>query len=175
VVAALVVAGSRKRTAERNRRTAQEIRQDAEARAASLPEADREAQAAQQRAAQARAEAERAEREAAEAAQARDMEQAAHEDRVREADRLDPDVDHRDPAYAPETAPTAHEPEPRFDTQTGEPLDPEAGDTPGAAAPGAAAPGASAPGAHAARPGDEAGTPHPAPNTEPHQTPPPPR
>ena len=111
VVAALVVAGSRRRTTERHRVAAQEIRQDAGGQTASLQEADRqaaladeEARAAQERVARAQAEADRARREAAEAARARDMELATHEDRIREADRLDPDVDHRDPAYVPETA-----------------------------------------------------------------------
>ena len=48
------------------------------------------------------------------------MEHASHEDHIRQADRIDPDVDHRSADYVPEAEPQ------RFDTQTGEPLDPDA-------------------------------------------------
>ena len=47
------------------------------------------------------------------------MERATHEDQIREADRIDPDVDHRSDDYVPDAEPQ------RFDTQTGEPLEPE--------------------------------------------------
>jgi hypothetical protein len=48
------------------------------------------------------------------------MEHASHEDHIRQADRIDPDVDHRSDDYVPEAEPQ------RFDTQTGEPVDPDA-------------------------------------------------
>jgi hypothetical protein len=41
-------------------------------------------------------------------------------DQLREADRIDPDVDHRSDEYVPDAEPQ------RFDTQTGQPLDPNA-------------------------------------------------
>jgi hypothetical protein len=116
-------------------------------------DADRQARDAEANAARARAEAERAERQAAEAGRARDMERAAHEDQIREADRLDPDVDHRSDDYVPDAEPQ------RFDTQTGEPLQPGAqrGST------GFEPTQGQTPGQHAERPtGQHAATPEPA-------------
>ena len=53
-----------------------------------------------------RLEAERAEAEAERARQGHLQEHAKIEDQVREADRVDPDVDHRSPDYVPETSTT---------------------------------------------------------------------
>ena len=119
VVGLLVMAANKKKQ-EHRRTQAEELRTGAQAQSASVLAADRQARDAQADAARARAEAERAERQAAEASRARDMEHAAHEDQIREADRIDPDVDHRSPDYVPEAEPQ------RFDTQTGEPIDPDA-------------------------------------------------
>ena len=65
-----------------------------------------EAKEAEARAERLRLEAERAQDSAAQARQGYDVEQARVEDRIREADRLDPDVDHRTRTYD-EVAPTA--------------------------------------------------------------------
>ena len=119
VVGLLVMAANKKKQ-EQRRTQAGELRTDAHAQSASVLDADRQARDAEAEAARARAEAEAAERQAAEAGRARDMERATHEDQIREADRIDPDVDHRSDDYVPDAEPQ------RFDTQTGEPLEPDA-------------------------------------------------
>jgi len=60
-----------------------------------------EADAAEARAAAARAEAERAEVHAREAREAEQVQHARAEDKIREADRLDPRVDHKSEDYDP--------------------------------------------------------------------------
>ena len=62
-----------------------------------------QAQEAEARAQQARAQAERAEAEAHEARTVHQVEEAEHEDRIREADRIDPQVDHKADDYSPRT------------------------------------------------------------------------
>ena len=119
VVGLLVMAANKKKQ-EQRRTQASELRTDAHAQSASVLDADRQARDAEANAARARVEAERAEQQAAEASRARDMERATHEDHIREADRIDPDVDHRSDDYVPETEAE------RFDTQTGAPLEPDA-------------------------------------------------
>ena len=119
-VVGLLLMAAKKKKQEQRRTQAEELRTDAHAQSASLLDADRQARDAEAEAARARAEAERAEQQAAEAGRARDMEHASHEDHIRQADRIDPDVDHRSADYVPEAEPQ------RFDTQTGEPLDPDA-------------------------------------------------
>lgn len=89
------------RSVEQHRSEAQELRHDAHARTGAIHEADVRARETEAEADRARLEAERAERRASEAGQARAQEQAAYEDRIREADRLDPDVDHRADDYDP--------------------------------------------------------------------------
>jgi hypothetical protein len=64
-----------------------------------------EAKEAEARAERLRLEAERAQESAAQARQGYDVEQARVEDRIREADRLDPDVDHRTRTYDDEVTP----------------------------------------------------------------------
>lgn len=104
VVIGLVVASMRKRSRADDKVRAAQLRERAEVHASGLPEAqaraDEEAALAEQR----RLEAERAERRAAEAHQEVAQQQAQHEDQVRAADRLDPEVDHRSEDYTPETA-----------------------------------------------------------------------
>src|SRR5207342_2720570 len=74
-----------KRKAEHNRAQAELLRTRAVTRTGDLTEAQAQI---------ARAEAERAEERAAQAKQGHLMEEAHHEDQLREADRIDPDVDH---------------------------------------------------------------------------------
>jgi len=93
-VAALVAALSRRKATEQRRVQAQQLRQEAVTNVDSINQTHVEAKEAEARAERARLEAERAEAQAAEAQRAVDMEHATYEDRLREADRLDPDVDH---------------------------------------------------------------------------------
>jgi len=100
-----------KRKAEHNRARAELIRTQAVTHTGDLTEAQRRAEEADAEARIARAEAERAEERASRAKQGHLMEEAHHEDRLREADRIDPDVDHRAHDYTPGTtaAPLAAE------------------------------------------------------------------
>jgi hypothetical protein len=113
-----IVSSMRKRSQQDNRVRAAEIREQAEAKAAVIPEAQAKAQAEEARAEQVRLEAERAEERAREARGAVAQEEALHEDRIRAADRLDPDVDHKAEDYAPgshaaeRTEPEAADPHP---------------------------------------------------------------
>ena len=112
ILAALVLVGLvafsvRRRSLSDDRARAEELREQADRRAAAdLPAAEARAREAEARAEQARLAAQRAEEraEAAELELAR--QRALHEDRVRAADRLDPDVDHRAEDYAPQTGAT---------------------------------------------------------------------
>jgi FtsZ-interacting cell division protein ZipA len=109
VVAALaligfIVASMRKRSQEDNRARATELREQAEAKAAVIPDAQARAQEAEAKAEQARLQAERAEQRAQEARAETAQREALHEDQIRAADRLDPDVDHKAKDYTPDTA-----------------------------------------------------------------------
>ena len=90
-----------KRRKERDRGRAEEIRTEATGRAASAQDSQLQAQQAEAEAERKRIEAERAATQAAEARQGADVERARHEDQIREADRLDPDVDHKAADYEP--------------------------------------------------------------------------
>ncbi|WP_107767556.1 hypothetical protein [Nocardioides terrigena] len=113
-----IVSSMRKRSQQDNRARAAEIREQAEAKAAVIPEAQAKAQAEEARAEQVRLEAERAEERAREARGAVAQEEALHEDRIRAADRLDPDVNHKAKDYTPgshaaeRTEPEAADPHP---------------------------------------------------------------
>jgi hypothetical protein len=95
-----------KRKTEEHRARAAELRNKAAGQATGLQESELQDSEAEAEAERKRVEVERAEREAEQARQAQAQEQARHEDRVREADRLDPDVDHRADDYRPGTAST---------------------------------------------------------------------
>jgi len=108
VVVALLILGllaalMNKRKTEQRKAQAAELRQDAQSRTPDLDEADVRAREAEVEAERARLEAERAQTRAAEAEQARAAEQAGYEDRIREADRLDPAVDTKSSDYEPDT------------------------------------------------------------------------
>ena len=108
VVVALLILGllaaliNKKRTEQRKAQAAA-LRQDAQSRAPDLDEADVRAREAEVEAERARLEAERAQSRAMEAEQVRAAEQAGYEDRIREADRVDPAVDTRSSDYQPDT------------------------------------------------------------------------
>ncbi len=99
-VAAIVPMTSRRRT-EQHRNRAAELRTEATAQAGDLAESQRAADEAKAQAELAQAEAERASEEAATAEQSHQVEQASYEDKLREADRLDPEVDTRSQDYEP--------------------------------------------------------------------------
>lgn len=83
---------------------AEELRSEARSHSAEIGTSRAEAKEAEVRADAARMEAERAQREAEAAQTALAQEEATHEDRLREADRLDPSVNHKASDYQP-TAP----------------------------------------------------------------------
>jgi FtsZ-interacting cell division protein ZipA len=99
----LIVSMVRKRNAETNRAHAEQLRTEAATQAPTVSDSQRQAEAAEAQAQVARAEAERAELRANEAQQGAQVDQARQEDALREADRLDPDVDHRADDYRPTT------------------------------------------------------------------------
>lgn len=101
VIAALVAwrAQHHKKLAAR----ADSLRAEARAHANDLGAHRHTAQEAAVRADEARAKAERAQREADNARQALAQEEATHEDKLREADRLDPSVDDKADDYQPTT------------------------------------------------------------------------
>lgn len=107
LVGVVMLASKRRGTAkvEHRRHEAEQLREDAVAGASGLTSSRAAAQ-------EARAEAEAAEHRAAQAEQGVAMDEAVVEDRVREADRIDPGVDHRSDDYRPET------PSPRGDATT---------------------------------------------------------
>lgn len=101
VVALIIAALMRKKRTEQRRHQAEQIRREAVTHAPAIQDSELRAREAELEADRARLEAERAQARADEAARARAMDQAHYEDRVREADRLDPDVDHKSPDYYP--------------------------------------------------------------------------
>lgn len=143
VVVVLLVAGLALGLARRRRQTvhreqAQELRRDAVAQATGLQDSARDTREAKLEAERARVEAERAEARATEAQQGHLQEQAHHEDRLREADRLDPDVDHRSGDYEPGTHPAPGQGQGTTESGT---ADPRTGATEGTTDPGTGAPG----------------------------------
>jgi FtsZ-interacting cell division protein ZipA len=105
VVGAIVSMAMRRRTAARQQQ-AEELRTQASTQAATLPETHRQREELRAKADLARAEADRAQEQAERAQRAHDVEQASYEDKVREADRLDPHVNTRSGDYQPEVPAT---------------------------------------------------------------------
>lgn len=104
ILIGLVVGSMRKKSLADNRAQAGQLREQADTRAAVLPDDRARAEQAEAQAERARLEAQRAEEQAATARAEVAQEQALHEDRIRAADRLDPDVDHRAEDYSPDVA-----------------------------------------------------------------------
>lgn len=96
----------RRRSVGHRRGRAESIRTDASARLGDVRQSRHDAERAEAEAQRLRAEAEAAEANAAEARRGAAQEQAAYEDRLREADRLDPDVDHTSVDYSGDPPPT---------------------------------------------------------------------
>src|SRR3954452_18632139 len=101
IVVGAVVSMMNKRRTEERRVRADELRTEASTKAASLTESQRQAEDARAKAELARSEAERAQEQATQAEQGHQVEQASYEDKLREADRLDPEVDHKSSDYEP--------------------------------------------------------------------------
>lgn len=105
VVVALVAVAltlTRKRRTTAHRARAEGLRQEAATQAAGLGESHRQADELRAKADLAKAEADRAEERAQGAEQAHQVEQAGYEDKLRVADRLDPDVDTTSDDYEPD-------------------------------------------------------------------------
>ena len=101
ILIGLIVGSMRKKNKDANRERAGQLRERADTQAAGLPDARARADQAQAQAERARLEAERAEEHSATVRSEVDQEQAVHEEHIRAADRLDPDVNHRAKDYSP--------------------------------------------------------------------------
>ena len=106
IVVVLVVIGALasmigKRRTEQRRIRAEELRAEASVKAGGLAESQRAADEARAKADLAAAEAERAREQAARAEQGHQVEQASYEGKLREADKLDPEVNTRAKDYEP--------------------------------------------------------------------------
>ena len=102
LVALAIYAVTGRRRSDHRRERADQLRDEASTQAAVLPESERQAEDLRAGADLARTEAARAEEQAANAEQGHRVEQASYEDKLREADRLDPEVDHRAGDYEPD-------------------------------------------------------------------------
>ena len=102
VAVALVSAALKRKKDQVARERAGELRSDAAATAATTRMQEARAREAQAEADRARAQADKLEAQAEAERTSYDMTRAQQEDHLREADRLDPDVDHRAPEYQPD-------------------------------------------------------------------------
>jgi outer membrane murein-binding lipoprotein Lpp len=96
-----IVSMTRSKRTEQNRTHAEELRTEATTQAGGLSESQREAEEARAQAELAKAEADRAAERADAAEQGHQVEQASYEDKLREADQVDPDVNTRAADYEP--------------------------------------------------------------------------
>jgi hypothetical protein len=101
IVAIVAIVMMNKKRTEQRRIEAEGLRTEATTQAGGLTESQREAEEARAQAELARAEADRAAERAATAAQGHQVEQASYEDKLREADRVDPDVNTKSADYEP--------------------------------------------------------------------------
>ena len=103
IALALVVPTIRRKNREANVARAEQLRSEAAASAQTvLPPAQARAAETEANAEEARAIAERAEAEAQQARLMASQAEAAHEDQIRAADRLDPRIDHKADDYVPQ-------------------------------------------------------------------------
>jgi hypothetical protein len=101
LAAALIWTAMKRKKHQVARERAGELRSEAANTAAAKQEQEARAREAQAEADRVRAQADKLEARAQEERTSYDMTRATQEDRLREADRLDPDVDHRAPDYQP--------------------------------------------------------------------------
>jgi len=121
VIAIVAKSASRRKEAQRleeDRSRAQDLRHEASASGAAVHDSDLQAREATVEADRARLEAEQAQARAAEAQQGVQVEEARQEDRVREADRVDPDVNTRADDYDPSLTNPNGAPDDRTDPAT---------------------------------------------------------
>jgi FtsZ-interacting cell division protein ZipA len=102
LVIALVVTATQRKRDQLGRQRADELRSKAAATAAEHPEQEARAREAEAQAEQARARADQLAARADEHRTAYDQSQAQQEDHLREANRVDPDVDHESLGNTPE-------------------------------------------------------------------------
>ena len=102
VLIGLIVALMRRKSLADKKEKAERLRLRADTEAAVLPDTRARAEQAATQAEHARLEAERAEERAAALRAEADQQRAIHEDQIRAADRLDPDVDEKAPDYSPD-------------------------------------------------------------------------
>ena len=101
LAAALILTAMKRKKDQVSRERAGELRSEAATNAAAKTEQKARAREVQAETDRARAQADKLEVRAGEERTTYDMTRAAEEDRLREADRLDPDVDHRSADYRP--------------------------------------------------------------------------
>jgi hypothetical protein len=102
VLIGLIVGLMRKKSLADKHEKAELLRERADVEAAGLPDAQARADQAATEAERARLEAQRAEERAAAVRAEAAQERAIHEEKIRAADRLDPDVDHEAKDYSPD-------------------------------------------------------------------------
>ncbi len=102
VAAGLIWSAMKRKKDQAGRERAGELRSEAADTAASTREREARAREAEAEAARVRAQADQLEAHAQEERTSYDMTRARQEDAVREADRVDPDVDHRAAEYSPD-------------------------------------------------------------------------
>jgi len=101
LAAALIYTAMKRKKNEVARQRAGELRSEAATSAVAKQEQEARAREAEAEAERARAQADKLDARAQSERTSYDQTRATQEDRLREADRLDPDVDHRDPNYTP--------------------------------------------------------------------------
>ena len=101
LAAALICTAMKRKKNEVARQRAGELRSEAATSAVAKQEQEARAREAEAEAERARAQADKLDARAQSERTSYDQTRAVQEDRLREADRLDPDVDHRDPNYTP--------------------------------------------------------------------------
>ena len=101
LAAALIYTAMKRKKNEVARQRAGELRSEAATSAVAKQEQEARAREAAAEAERARAQADKLDARAQAERTSYDQTRAVQEDRLREADRLDPDVDHRDPNYQP--------------------------------------------------------------------------
>jgi FtsZ-interacting cell division protein ZipA len=99
---ALIATAMKRKKDEAARQRASELRSDAAATASTTQVQEARAREAEAEAERVRAQADKLEAHAQEQRTSYDMTRAQQEDSLREADRLDPDVDHRSAEYQPD-------------------------------------------------------------------------
>jgi TolA-binding protein len=112
LAAALIWTAMKRKKQQVARERAGELRSEAATSATAKQEQEARAREAEAEAERVRAQADKLDARAQEERTSYDQTRATQEDRLREADRLDPDVNHRDPDYRPgaPSAPGEHTP-----------------------------------------------------------------